>query len=269
MVRTILPAILLLAGLASAATVSTSGSCGAAAGNATCQGSAFGNCCSPYGYCGGTAAFCGPGCDPKFGTCDAASGGTNGNISTDGTCGGATASGSGSSGRTCKGSAFGGCCSRYGFCGDADAFCGGGCQAGFGSCSSSPADAKVTQDGSCGKDHGGTTCAGAGFGGCCSAYGYCGSTSLYCGQGCDPKYGTCSSGSSSASKSSTASAGATPASTTSSAPASPTVKTTPDGTCGGGNGYSCPVGQCWYVCLFFPSLSCSLLLPWHIQRVNS
>ncbi|KAL8398502.1 hypothetical protein RB596_005872 [Gaeumannomyces avenae] len=228
-------------------------------GGATCQGSAFGNCCSPYGYCGRTAAFCGAGCDPKFGTCDDAGAG-DAKVSNDGTCGGLTRSGSTASGSTCKGSAFGRCCSEYGFCGDSDAFCGAGCQAGFGSCNSSAAgsgpgttDVKATRDGSCGKGNGGTTCAGAGFGSCCSAYGYCGSTSLHCGQGCDPKYGTCSGGGSGSGSSSSASAGASKSSAapakgtvvgTTSAAASPTVKATPDGSCGGANGYSCPASQC-------------------------
>jgi hypothetical protein len=35
----------------------------------TCQGSVFGNCCSPAGWCGGTAAYCGDGCQSGFGTC--------------------------------------------------------------------------------------------------------------------------------------------------------------------------------------------------------
>ncbi|KAL8300719.1 hypothetical protein RB593_010184 [Gaeumannomyces tritici] len=250
MVHFTLPTILILA--SAAAPVSTSGSCGGAAGGATCQGSAFGNCCSPYGYCGRTAAFCGAGCDPKFGTCDDA----EAKVSNDGTCGGLTRSGSTASGSTCKGSAFGKCCSEYGFCGDSDAFCGAGCQAGFGSCSSAAGsgsgttDVKATRDGSCGNGNGGTTCAGAGFGSCCSAYGYCGLTSLHCGQGCDPKYGTCSGGDSSSSSSSASASKSLAASTkgtvagTTSAAASPTVKATPDGSCGGANGYSCPAGQC-------------------------
>lgn len=48
-------------------------------------------------------------------------------ISNDGTC---------SSGLTCAGSPYGQCCSQHGFCGTGDAYCGGGCQAEFGSCGS-------------------------------------------------------------------------------------------------------------------------------------
>ncbi|KAM3082480.1 hypothetical protein ACMFMF_002141 [Clarireedia jacksonii] len=47
-------------------------------------------------------------------------------ISTDGQCSG---------GKTCKGSTWGPCCSKWGFCGGpGDAWCGAGCQPGFGDC---------------------------------------------------------------------------------------------------------------------------------------
>ncbi|TGO62206.1 hypothetical protein BCON_0021g00190 [Botryotinia convoluta] len=39
-----------------------------------------------------------------------------------------------SAGKTCTGSGFGPCCSKDGFCGIGDAWCGTGCQSGFGSC---------------------------------------------------------------------------------------------------------------------------------------
>jgi hypothetical protein len=46
-------------------------------------------------------------------------------VSLDGSCGG---------GQTCKGSAFGDCCSQHSFCGkDAD-YCGDGCQSNYGTC---------------------------------------------------------------------------------------------------------------------------------------
>ncbi|KAI1213131.1 glycoside hydrolase family 18 protein [Annulohypoxylon truncatum] len=44
------------------------GSCGAGTGF-TCAGFADGACCSPYGYCGSSAAHCGVGCQSAFGTC--------------------------------------------------------------------------------------------------------------------------------------------------------------------------------------------------------
>ncbi|KAF1849605.1 carbohydrate-binding module family 18 protein, partial [Cucurbitaria berberidis CBS 394.84] len=35
----------------------------------TCIGSGFGDCCSSYGWCGVTAAYCKTGCQPGFGKC--------------------------------------------------------------------------------------------------------------------------------------------------------------------------------------------------------
>lgn len=51
--------------------VSTDGTCSSNSSpqGATCAGSAFGDCCSEYGYCGGTNAYCGTGCQAAFGTC--------------------------------------------------------------------------------------------------------------------------------------------------------------------------------------------------------
>lgn len=46
--------------------VSTDGNC---AGEKTCQGSVFGNCCSQYNRCGSTSDFCGVGCQEGFGSC--------------------------------------------------------------------------------------------------------------------------------------------------------------------------------------------------------
>ena len=45
----------------------------------------------------------------------------------------------------------------------------------------------VSEDGSCGED---TTCEGSEFGDCCSQYGWCGSSVDYCGEGCQPDFGS-------------------------------------------------------------------------------
>lgn len=86
-------------------------------------------------------------------------------------------------GYTCSGSSFGNCCSQYGYCGSISAYCGDGCQSGYGTCSSrssssspSPstsvvASSKVSKDGSCGGTQG-YTCLNSVFGNCCSQYGY-------------------------------------------------------------------------------------------------
>lgn len=127
--------------------VSTDATCAGTSGF-TCQGSAFGNCCSVNGWCGSTSAYCGTGCQSGFGTCGSTtttssssassavvdaqptSTPTSGaalTVSTDATCGG-------TSGNTCKGSTFGNCCSVNGWCGSTSAYCGTGCQTGFGTC---------------------------------------------------------------------------------------------------------------------------------------
>ncbi|KAK4149754.1 carbohydrate-binding module family 18 protein [Chaetomidium leptoderma] len=58
--------------------------------------------------------------------------------------------------------------------------------------SSTPSDLQVSVDGTCGQ---GVTCEGSRFGNCCSAHGYCGGTSDYCGDGCQSGFGTCGAGS--------------------------------------------------------------------------
>ncbi|KAF7906012.1 hypothetical protein EAF00_000291 [Botryotinia globosa] len=65
---------------------------------------------------------------PTSGTTSPSSSGTSSGAlqaSVDGLC---------SAGKTCTGSGFGPCCSKDGFCGIGDAWCGTGCQPGFGSC---------------------------------------------------------------------------------------------------------------------------------------
>ncbi|OHE98733.1 chitin binding protein [Colletotrichum orchidophilum] len=203
--------------LPSTSVISTSGQCGAAAGQ-SCLGSTFGNCCSVYNYCGSTPAHCGTGCQPGYGTCNgttvasssAAAGGssaansassvvvasgsttanaaaaTNTKISTNGEC-------AGTAGFNCLGSNFGDCCSPYNYCGNTTAHCDTGCQSGFGKCSGTGVNAQVSLNGNCGATNGGASCVGSAFGNCCSPYGYCGSTSAFCGTGCQTGYGTCNS----------------------------------------------------------------------------
>ncbi|KAK8848875.1 carbohydrate-binding module family 18 [Apiospora arundinis] len=141
-------------------------------------------------------------------------------VSPDGACG---------PGITCQGSQYGNCCSQNGWCGASIDYCGGGCQRQFGTCISPdntlPADSplppvtsptklptgpgagipdsplttttttapaptqtlKVSPDGTCGGD---TTCQGSEFGNCCSEHGWCGNTADYCGEGCQPNFGS-------------------------------------------------------------------------------
>ncbi|KAH7135567.1 hypothetical protein B0J11DRAFT_393696, partial [Dendryphion nanum] len=185
--------------------VSPNGVCGAASGQ-TCLGSTIGNCCSSYGFCGNTDIYCltTEGCQSEFGTCNtptpvstSALPTSTSKVSTDGSCGGIN-------GLVCTGSGFGDCCSPYGWCGASTAHCGAGCQNPFGTCSGSPttlatitgtapeptSTIRVSLDGLCGGTTG-QTCQGSDFGNCCSEYGYCGNTEIYCAAGCQPAFGTC------------------------------------------------------------------------------
>ncbi|KAH7202712.1 uncharacterized protein BKA55DRAFT_725047 [Fusarium redolens] len=147
------------------------GQCGA--NGKICLDSGYGDCCSIGGWCGDKAEHCGAGCQKGFGNCTL----TNaGDISTDGFCG--------KNGKTCKGSTFGDCCSKEGYCGK-DSHCDAGCQTKFGSCN---AETDISTDGFCGKN--GKTCKGSTYGDCCSKEGYCGKEG-HCGAGCQTAFGTC------------------------------------------------------------------------------
>jgi len=120
------------------------------------------------------------------------------------------------------------CCSKYGYCGVTDGHCGIGCQAGFGKCNTnttteikatttsvitvkatqtkatidtttkpvttktiktsakSTATVTTSTSGKCGVDYGNCP-----KGQCCSKYGYCGTTTSYCGNGCQSAFGVC------------------------------------------------------------------------------
>jgi len=179
------------------ATTSPDGSCGGVNGY-TCFYGAFGNCCSSSGWCGSTTAYCGGGCQTTFGVCSSPPAGQP--ISSNGQCGG-------SAGQTCTASTFGNCCSSSGWCGSTAAYCGTGCQPGFGLCPvqsssttlattttstlSGPAASNLSKNGACGPAGGNATCQGSQWGNCCSSYGYCGSDGDYCSTGCLAGYGTC------------------------------------------------------------------------------
>jgi hypothetical protein len=102
------------------------------------------------------------------------------------------------------------CCSKWGFCGVTEKFCGTGCQSDYGSCNGYPVSTPVTSpvsnpvsspvespvsspalspaaEGSCGTGIG--ACPTSGH--CCSQYGFCGTTEEYCGAGCQTDYGSC------------------------------------------------------------------------------
>ncbi|KAK9418922.1 putative LysM domain-containing protein [Seiridium unicorne] len=134
-------------------TVSTDGTCPP---GVTCAGSAFGDCCSPYGHCGTGPDYCVN---------------TNGTATQDGSCG------PDHGGTTCT-PQFGTCCSIYGYCGNGTDYCGpGNCFSG----TCDPDTGGPSTNGECGPTFAGNkTCTGTQFGTCCSKSGFCGSTSDYC-----------------------------------------------------------------------------------------
>lgn len=178
------------------------------------------------------------------------------------------------------------CCSAYGWCGTDPEHCAEivGCQPEYGRCgdappppsststptpSSTPVPSSssvppsstvsstssaplpsgtliVSPNGQCGNS---TTCAGSGFGGCCSEWYFCGNDVAYCGTGCRSAFGRCDGGVISSSSSSrptstpppsssspppVSSSSSRPSSTSSSATPTPTVPVSTDGRCGNG-----------------------------------
>ncbi|KAF1365990.1 hypothetical protein EJ07DRAFT_91671, partial [Lizonia empirigonia] len=155
--------------------LSPDGTCGGT-NKYKCKGSGFGDCCSPSGYCGSTTAHCTTGCQSAFGTCTSTPTSSTAprpsDVSPDGMCGG-------TKNLKCTNSGFGNCCSKTGFCGDTISHCAQGCQTKFATkCLTTNIP---TLDGSCGSTKGSFTCASGPFDGqCCSAGGFCGSTTDHC-----------------------------------------------------------------------------------------
>ncbi|OUM60927.1 carbohydrate esterase family 4 protein [Piromyces sp. E2] len=91
-----------------------------------------GQCCSQWGWCGTTSAYCGVGCLPEFGICDEI-GDIDSMTTVDGQCGHGH-------GQCPEGQ----CCSSAGWCGLDERYCLDGCQSEFGVCGQEAIDnAKV------------------------------------------------------------------------------------------------------------------------------
>lgn len=85
---------------------------------------------------------------------------------------------------SCSGS---NCCSQYGWCGVGSIYCDSGCQVGYGQCTPSGSGGlPVSTNGQCGPEAG-TRCPT----GQCSQYGWCGTSTLHCGTGCQTGHGDC------------------------------------------------------------------------------
>ncbi|ORX76333.1 hypothetical protein BCR32DRAFT_183369, partial [Anaeromyces robustus] len=159
-------------------TISTDTSCGPDNGNTDCPA---GQCCSKYGWCGTGDKYCGIGCQEKYGICNSiVESDHSKKISTDNRCGPDNGDTECPSGQ---------CCSKYGWCGTGDKFCGIGCQEEYGICNSIIEPVHIISNNTrCGPDNGNADCPS---GQCCSTYGWCGTGSAYCGKGCKEKYGHC------------------------------------------------------------------------------
>ncbi|TDZ73470.1 Chitin deacetylase [Colletotrichum trifolii] len=104
------------------------------------------------------------GASSRVSTSSAPAATSTGKVSPNQSCGGTT-------GYTCLNSAFGNCCSFYGFCGSSLSYCGTGCQSGFGSCSPPSPGVSDSSNGLCGSQYQ-ATCKNYGQKTCCSAAGY-------------------------------------------------------------------------------------------------
>ncbi|KAI5806534.1 hypothetical protein DFH27DRAFT_480211 [Peziza echinospora] len=142
----------------------------------SCTAANQGLCCSQYGWCGSTEAYCGTGCQGAFGVITTTTT-TTATVPTatiiysdDFTCGPTNG------GKHCT---TGYCCSQNGWCGTTTAYCDAGCQTGFGACTGdTPTDPPPTGGvNECGPTNGNAVCGGND---CCSPAGYCGTTEEYC-----------------------------------------------------------------------------------------
>jgi hypothetical protein len=136
-------------------------------------------CCSKKGYCGTTNDFCGTGCQLEYGHCAP----LNSKISTNGKCGH-------TNGLKCPNDRP---CLSNGTCGEYHSDIHEiGCQYSYGVCNSvlskiNDYKGQTSSDGRCGFVNGYSCPKNQ----CCSQYGYCGTTTKYCGAGCDKHFGKC------------------------------------------------------------------------------
>lgn len=226
-----------------ATALSTDGQCGPSNGKG-CQGTSYGNCCSPAGWCGSSDAHCGTGCNPLFGTCGSstassvlAAASSVAPVSSTASAVVSTSVAPVSSQAASVASSVVATASSV-----APVSSKAASSASAPAASASGVTGNPTTDGTCGGSTG-SNCIGWSDGECCSAYGWCGSTADYCGATCNPLYGNCTSSSSAVT---TIAASVVASSTSAAAPAktSAVLKVSTNGKCGTRNGKACPGSEC-------------------------
>ncbi|KAJ8116161.1 hypothetical protein OPT61_g2355 [Boeremia exigua] len=212
-----------------------------------CKGSVFGNCCSKAGVCGSSSLHCGVGCQVGFGDCTSTKSTTKKPFSSIKSSTSSTTVTTVSVTLTSASSTL----STPSATSILSVVTSSPAPTLSSSTTSSPApatsspltpDVKVSTDGSCGGT-GGFTCSGSPWGNCCSEYGWCGSTGIYCDAGCNSAFGDCNGASSSVEPSSsstlTPSSFVTSTRTTPAIPSSTQAVST-NGECGASsNGLTC------------------------------
>lgn len=211
-------------------TRSALGSCGPTGLTPSCNQATADKCCSRWNYCGSTPDYCGAGCQPQYVTCiskkrdelemeplamypPAVPPQQRSNSlgrAAPGTCGATFQS------PRCDPATSDICCSKWNYCGSGPNYCGPGCQLQYGYCTSKKRDPLLEQEirtsyppaippqqrsdsisrdglGSCGPNGILKVCNQATADKCCSKWNYCGSTPDYCGVGCQPQFGICTS----------------------------------------------------------------------------
>ncbi|KLU84449.1 hypothetical protein MAPG_03491 [Magnaporthiopsis poae ATCC 64411] len=133
--------------------ISPNGLCG---NTTTCAGSAFGDCCSEWYWCGNGPEYCAAGCRSAFGSCSGA-------VTTSSTTTTTATSTRSSTTRTTSTST-----------------------------STAPRPSDVSRDGRCGEENGRQRCTGSDYGQCCSQFGWCGDGPEYCdSRTCQADWGIC------------------------------------------------------------------------------
>ncbi|MDR3739319.1 MAG: hypothetical protein P4L40_09900, partial [Terracidiphilus sp.] len=170
--------------------------CGPLANGASCPE----GCCSQWGFCGATSDYCSldQNCQASYGSCWTVDQAVDVAPAQPAEPAILTECGPTGGGAACE---DGACCSPYGWCGTTEAYCApDNCQSGYGLCWDSniaPVAAALApvkpyeESYECGAVNGASCPTG-----CCSLFGWCGTSNLFCDAslGCQIGFGQCNSG---------------------------------------------------------------------------